>query len=202
MSGTGTGTGSAAGRPAGRVRTVLVGTPRELPLGGRPRRTAIARDPAVGPVRVLRGGLEGDRVGNTRLHGHPDMAVYAYARADLDHWECELGGALADGAFGENLTTTGPDPAAAVVGERWRVGTALLEVTRPRTPCATFAGRMADLGFEPRGWVRRFAEAGRPGTYLAVVEEGVVEAGDPVVVEHVPTAGPTVGELLEAWRTR
>ncbi|HEX8780093.1 MAG TPA: MOSC domain-containing protein, partial [Nocardioides sp.] len=92
-----------------------------------------------------------------------------------------------------NLTTVGLDVDDAVTGERWRVGTALLEVTGPRVPCATFASRMG----EP-GWVRRFSDHGRTGSYLAVVEAGVVEPGDPVEVESRPDHGVTVPMLFRA----
>ena len=96
--------------------------------------------------------------------------------------------------FGENLTTSGLDVDGAVVGERWRVGSALLEVTGPRIPCATFAAWMGE-----RGWVRRFTERGRTGAYLAVVEPGVVGAGDAVEVLGRPGHGITVPEVFRAF---
>ena len=95
--------------------------------------------------------------------------------------------------FGENLTTTGLDVDASVVGDRWRVGSALLEVTGPRIPCATFGAWMAE-----RGWVRRFAERGRTGAYLAVVEPGVIAVGDAVEVVSRPSHGITVPEVFRA----
>ena len=96
--------------------------------------------------------------------------------------------------FGENLTTSGLDVDGAVVGERWRVGSALLEVTGPRIPCATFAAWMGE-----RGWVRRFTERGRTGAYLAVVEAGAVGAGDAVEVLDRPGHGITVPEVFRAF---
>ena len=80
------------------------------------------------------------------------------------------------------------------VGERWRVGSALLEVTGPRIPCATFRAWMGE-----RGWVRRFTERGRTGAYLAVVEPGVVSTGDAVEVLGLPTHGITVPEVFRAF---
>ena len=88
----------------------------------------------------------------------------------------------------------GLDVDGAVVGERWRVGSALLEVTGPRIPCATFAAWMGE-----RGWVRRFTERGRTGAYLAVVEPGVVAAGDAVEVLDRPAHGITVPEVFRAF---
>ena len=94
--------------------------------------------------------------------------------------------------FGENLTTSGLDVDGAVVGERWRVGSALLEVTGPRIPCATFAAWMGE-----RGWVRRFTERGRTGAYLAVVEPGFA-VGDPVEVVAARSR-ITVPEVFRAF---
>ena len=89
----------------------------------------------------LGSGLVGDTVGNQRLHGGDDQAVYAYAREDLDMWETRLARPLTNGMFGENLTTSGVGVTEARVGERWRIGTdgLVLEVSAPRTPCRTFS---------------------------------------------------------------
>lgn len=129
-----------------------------------------------------------------RHHGGSGQAVYAVAREELDWWGGELDRDLRDGMFGENLTTVGLDVDAAVVGERWRVGSALLEVSGPRIPCATFAAWMGE-----RAWVRRFTERGRTGAYLAVVEPGVLRTGDEVVVEAEPEHGLTVPEVFRAF---
>jgi MOSC domain-containing protein YiiM len=96
--------------------------------------------------------------------------------------------------FGENLTTTGVDVNGAVIGERWRVGDELeLAVTVPRIPCGTFRGWIAE-----RGWLRTFARAAMPGTYLSVVRPGRVRAGDPVSVLHRPAHGVTVSQVFRA----
>lgn len=126
------------------------------------------------------------------------MAVYAFAREDLDTWQTELGLELPDGWFGENLTTTGIDVNEALVGERWRVGGALLEVSKVRIPCHTFQVRMVEAGAPPTGWVRKFTRAARPGPYLRVLEEGPVAAGDPVEVVHRPGHGITVTQMFRA----
>lgn len=159
----------------------------------RPVASADVRDP--GPKRGgLGSGVVGDDVSSRKHHGGSGQAVYAVAREELDWWGAELGRELRDGMFGENLTTAGLDVDACVVGERWRVGSALLEVTGPRIPCATFAAWMD----EPR-WVRRFTERGRTGAYLAVVEPGVVSAGDAVEVLHRPGHGIAVPVVFRAF---
>ena len=170
----------------------LPGVRRPSGIGKRPVDRIEVRDP--GPRRDgLGSGVVGDGIGARRHHGGTAQAVYAFAREELDRWGDELGRELPDGLFGENLTTVGLAVDDALTGERWRVGTALLEVTGPRIPCATFGERMG----EPQ-WVRRFAEHGRTGAYLAVVEAGVVEAGDPVVVESRPAHDVTVPMLFRA----
>jgi len=161
--------------------------------------TGIEKIPTSDPVLVrapgtkrdgLGGGLVGDTVCDRRHHGGDTQAVYAYAREDLDHWESVLGRNLPGGVFGENLTTTGVDVNAAVIGERWRIGDELeLAVTVPRIPCGTFRGWMAE-----QGWLRTFARAAMPGTYLSVVSPGQVRAGDPVTVLHRPAHGVTVAQ--------
>lgn len=138
-------------------------------------------------------GVLGDYVGNGRHHGGARQAVYAVAREELDHWERELGRELANGMFGENLTTTGIDVDAAELGDVWSVGGAVLEVAGPRVPCATFAARMGE-----RAWVRRFTERGRGGAYFAVLQPGRIAPGDPV---HVTPSGSglAVPQALRAW---
>lgn len=165
--------------------------------------TGIDKLPTSGSVLVrapgtrrdgLGSGLVGDTVCDRLNHGGDAQAVYAYAREDLDHWESVLGRTLAGGVFGENLTTMGVDVNAAVIGERWRIGDELeLAVTVPRIPCGTFRGWIAE-----RGWLRTFARAALPGTYLSVAKPGRVRAGDPVTVVHRPSHGVTVAQVFRA----
>ncbi|MCC2315549.1 MOSC domain-containing protein [Cellulomonas xiejunii] len=162
--------------------------------------TAIDKRAVTGPVRVGRYGLRADVQADRKYHGGEDQAVYVYGQDDADHWARELGRDLPPGWFGENLRVTGLDPNAARVGERWRVGAdVVLEVTGPRTPCATFARWVG--GDDERGWVRRFRDAGRVGAYLRVVQRGSVQVGDEVVVERAaPPDAPTVHEVLLGGR--
>lgn len=182
------------------VRSVNVGTPRPrewADIG----RSAIEKHAVSGQVRVTSLGIEGDQVADTVHHGGIDQAVYAFAREDLDHWVEQLGAPLADGMFGENLTTSGIDVNAAEVGERWRVGSALFEVASVRIPCNEFKGWMGESGLDNARWVKRFTAVARPGPYLRVVEEGTLQAGDEVVVEHRPGHGVTVSTMFRALTT-
>ncbi len=162
----------------GRLIGVNVGTPKQVDTGRRIVETAIWKDPVEGRVRVRGVNLDGDRQADLTVHGGPDKAVYAYAIEETRLWEEELGRPLGPGAWGENLTTEGVDVSGAVLGERWRIGTTLLEVVQPRLPCFKLALKMGDPTF-----VRRFAQASRPGAYLRIVEEGELGAGDGIEVD-------------------
>jgi MOSC domain-containing protein YiiM len=164
-----------------RLVSVNVGTPQDVGTGRRTIRTAIWKHPVEGRVAVRGVNLEGDDQADRTVHGGPDKAVYAYAVEDTRTWEAELGRDLGPGAFGENLTIEGLDVSGALLGERWRIGTTLLEVVQPRLPCFKLGLRMGDPRF-----VRRFGEASRPGAYLRIVEEGDVGAGDAAEVVSRP----------------
>jgi MOSC domain-containing protein YiiM len=169
----------------------------EAAWAGRLRRTAIDKRPVTHAVDVGELGVAGDEQADVKYHGGPDKAVYAFAREDLDRWEQVLGRSLHDGQFGENLTTSGIDVNHALVGERWRVGGALLEVCSVRIPCRVFANWLQE-----QGWVRRFTADARPGPYLRVVEPGLIAPGDPIEVEHRPTHELTVSTVFQAMTTR
>ncbi len=157
--------------------------------------SGIDKRPVAGPVRVRTLGLHGDVQADRKHHGGTDKAVYAYAAEDADWWSQQLRREIPPGTFGENLRLSGIDLDGAHPGERWRIGEhVVLEATVPRIPCATF-GRW--LG-EP-GWVRRFMEAGRPGTYFRVITAGTVQAGDAVeVIATAETAAESIRELAIA----
>lgn len=188
-----------------RLLSVNVGRPRPNPwkkLSG----TGIDKRPVDGPVAVAEPGpkgtgavgLAGDRVYDVAHHGGSDQAVYAYAREDLDWWGGQLSQPLANGVFGENLTTGGLDVTGALIGERWRIGAeVVLEVSCPRIPCATFQGWL-----ERAGWVRRFTEVARPGAYLRVVAPGDIAAGDRIEIVHRPSHEVTIGLAFRALTTR
>jgi len=117
--------------------------------------TAIDKRPAIGAVKVGRLGLYADVQADRKNHGGADKAIYAYAQEDADFWSAELGRDLPPGWFGENLRVSGLDVTNARVGERWKIGASVeIEVTMPRSPCATFARWVG--GADQRGWVKRF----------------------------------------------
>ncbi|GGU38658.1 MOSC domain-containing protein [Lentzea flava] len=166
--------------------------------------TAIDKRPVDGPLEVrppgpkkgAGSGIQGDVIADWNHHGGDYQAVYGYAREDLDFWQGELGVELHNGQFGENLTTQGIDHTHALIGERWRVGTALLEVSAARVPCRTFAGFLGQ-----RGWVKRFTQVARPGAYFRVIEAGLIAPGDEITVVHRPEHDVTVEVFFRAITT-
>jgi MOSC domain-containing protein YiiM len=180
-----------------RVRSVNIGRPRDVEWAGLGY-TSIDKAALTDPVRVHRLGLVGDVVSDTKHHGGPDQAVYAFAREDLDLWAERLGQPIRDGQFGENLTTEGIDVNEAVIGTRWRIGTVLLEVAFVRTPCNDFKNWMGVSGYDDSHWVKKFTTECRPGPYLRVLEEGTLAAGDEIHVESVPEHGLSVSTMFRA----
>lgn len=177
------------------VASVNVGPVAPAPYGaagGLPV-SAIDKRPVEGRVGAHRLGLDGDEQGDRKHHGGLDQAVYAYALEDLSAWAEQLDRPLRPGQFGENLTTLGVDVSGAVIGERWQVGTAVLEVSCPRIPCVTFENY---LGI-PR-WIKRFTAYGAPGAYLRVVTEGLLGVGDEVALVDRPEHGVTLREVFRA----
>jgi MOSC domain-containing protein YiiM len=176
------------------VLSVNVGTPREFKYGGRPATSAIWKSPVAGRVAARGVNLDGDDQADREAHGGLDKAVYAYAIEDERWWEQELGRSLAHGEFGENLTTEGIDVNNALVGERWQIGTTVLEVSEPRVPCWRLGVRMNDKMFP-----RRFTEALRPGPYLRIVVEGDVGADDEIRIVDRPDHGLTIRDVFRIY---
>ncbi|KQX70975.1 MOSC domain-containing protein [Streptomyces sp. Root1310] len=189
-----------------RLLSVNLGRAKAVPYTDQPQGlTGIDKRPVEGPVRVAApgpkgvgaSGVAGDTVCHLRHHGGDDQAVYAVAREDLDDWESELGRTLANGAFGENLTTTGLDVSGARIGERWQIGSeVVLEVTSGRIPCRTFQGHLGE-----ERWVRRFTEKAATGAYLRVVVPGEIRAGDEVRIVHLPEHEVTARMEFQAGTT-
>ncbi|MGH3358617.1 MAG: MOSC domain-containing protein [Nocardioidaceae bacterium] len=177
------------------ITSVNAGRVTAVPWGA-VKRSAIDKRPVRGRVRVHRLGLEPDEIGDPKNHGGVDQAVYAFAAEDLAWWGDRLGCDIANGGFGENLTTTGVDLNEVRIGERWRVGSTVLEVCSVRIPCSVFAGFID----RPR-WVRTFTEVGRPGAYLRVVEEGTIGADDPIEVVEPRYHDITIGLMFRALTT-
>ncbi len=177
-----------------RLLSVNVSPPREFEYQGKSTTSSIWKAPLEGPVRARGVNLEGDDQADREVHGGRDKAVYSYAIEDVRWWEEKLGRSLELSAFGENLTTSGLDVSGALIGERWEIGTALLEVSEPRAPCWKLGVKMKDPAFP-----RKFTEAQKPGAYLRIVREGILQAGDPIRVLDRPPHGVRVGDVFRIY---
>lgn len=161
---------------------------RQIPLKGKLESTGIFKHPVQGRVRAQGNSLEGDTQVDRRYHGGRQKAVYAYSIEDYQWWAGQLGAALAPGTFGENLTLEGVVVNHALIGERWRIGSAEFEVTQPRQPCWKLGVKMQDPKFP-----RKFSLAGRAGAYLSIESAGDLGAGDQITILHRPDHPVTLG---------
>jgi MOSC domain-containing protein YiiM len=179
-----------------RVVSVNVGMPREVAANHAAVLTSIFKSPDEGRVAVRQHNIEGDRQSDLTVHGGPNKAVYCYPWEHYGYWKEQLPDMeLPYGAFGENLTTEGITEDEVSIGDRFRVGSAVLQVTQPRMPCFKLGIR-----FGRADMVKRFWQSGRSGIYFAVVEEGDVEAGD--LVERI-AEGPeqiSVADVVRLYR--
>jgi MOSC domain-containing protein YiiM len=159
-----------------KLLSVNVSRPKTVATPDGTMRTGIYKEPVEGRVRVRRLNLEGDGQADLRAHGGVDKAVYAYPSEHYDLWKREMGREdLPFGWFGENLTVEGMPEDQVRIGDVFRIGTALLQVTQPRTPCHKLEFKSGLPGF-----ARRFVLSGRSGFYLRVLEEGEFGAGDTI----------------------
>jgi MOSC domain-containing protein YiiM len=146
--------------------------------------TAYGKEPARGPVRLGKQGFEGDVQADRRYHGGPDMAALAYGEDHYPRWRDELAWPeIGPGALGENLPVTGADEESVCIGDVWRIGGATLQVASPRKPCS----KIAKFWQKPE-LLKQVVKSGRTGFYLRVLEEGLVQAGDEVLLVDRPHA--------------
>jgi len=171
--------------------SVCVGLPTEHEIGGEPVSTGIFKTPVEGRVHVGRLGLDGDGQADLSVHGGPDKAVYVYSLANTLHWRAELErDDLGPGAMGENLTIADLSEDHVHVGDVFRVGSALVQVSQPRDPCFKLAFKLGLPGFP-----KQFLRSGRVGFYLRVLEEGELGAGDRLECMEPDPAAISIREL-------
>ena len=169
--------------------------PSEVQWKGKRVSTGIFKQPVADRVVVRRLNLDGDRQADLTVHGGEEKAVYAYPAEHYDYWRQELPNvALPWGMFGENLTTCGLLEDAVNVGDRFRVGAALLQATQPRLPCYKLG-----VKFGREDMIRRFLASERYGWYFAVVEEGEIGAGDTIERVHRDPHDLTVADIARLY---
>jgi MOSC domain-containing protein YiiM len=181
-----------------RIVSVNVGAPRDVTWRGAAVRTGICKEPVAGRVAVRRLNLEGDGQADLTVHGGRDKAVYAYAHGHYGYWRAELQLAeLPCGAFGENLTLDDFSEDDVRIGDQYLAGTARLLVTQPRLPCHKLGVRFGRADMPDR-----FLASGRTGFYMAVLEEGTVEAGDAFRLLQREPAAITIAEATRLYAGR
>ncbi len=181
-----------------RVISVNVGQPREIATRNGTLLTSIFKSPVESRVAVRRNNLEGDRQSDLRVHGGPYKAIYAYPSEHYPYWAAELPDTeLPFGVFGENLTTVGLAEDTVYIGDQFRIGTALLQVTQPRMPCFKLA-----LRFGRSDIVKRFWKSGYAGMYFAVIKEGELGVGDNIErLSPISGSGPvTVADVVSLYK--
>jgi len=187
-----------------QLTSVNTGTARLVPVGDRTVLTAIVKRPVTGAVAVRALGIEGDEQADPSVHGGLTKAVYAYPAEHYAFWRtvrAQAGVApwhamLAPGGLGENLTLQGLTEDHAWIGDRLRFAHCTLAVSEPRYPCFKFNTAM---GFAQAS--RMMVQSGWCGFYLAVIEAGTIEAGEPFVVESGPRE-VRIDELFRATASR
>lgn len=178
-----------------KLISVQVGLPREIVYKGREITTGIFKAPVAGRVIARRLNLDGDGQADLTVHGGIDKAVYVYASEHYPFWRDELPDMQLDhGQFGENFTTAGLLEDRVNIGDRYRIGSALLQVTQPRMPCYKLAAK-----FERDDILKRFLKSLRTGFYFSVIEEGEIGAGDAIELVGRDAAGITVTDITRLY---
>lgn len=170
-----------------------VRTGRVAPLGPKGVPSGIDKRPLAGAVMAGAEGLAGDEHGDPRHHGGPDKAIHAYAASHYPLWRAELperAERFRPGGFGENLVVDGVDEAGVCLGDRFRIGTALVEVSQGRQPCWRL-----NLRFDRPDMARLVQQTGRSGWYFRVLEPGAVRAGDTAALAARPNPGWTLARV-------
>ena len=171
--------------------SVNVGRPREVTWKGTQVSTGIFKSPVEGRIELKRLNLRGDQQADLTVHGGPFKAVYAYPSEHYPYWRQQLPQAdLAWGAFGENLTTEGLFEDSLHIGDKLRIGTALLMITQPRVPCYKITIR-----FDRDDMIKRFIKSNTSGFYFSVIEEGQLAAGDKIELVHRDPAAVSVADI-------
>ena len=177
---------------SGRLISVNVGLPRDVEWYLRRVTTGIFKEPVSGRVIARRLGLDGDKQADLTVHGGPEKALYAYPSEHYDYWKTELARAVLPwGMFGENLTTQGLLEDAVRVGDEFRIGSAQVVVTKPRSPCYKLGIKFGTMEI-----VKRFQTSSRSGFYLSVLKEGEIEPGDNIELIRRNASNPTITEVF------
>ncbi len=155
------------------IQSLNIGLPKEELFHGRKYITGMCKRPVNGPLSLTNLGFEGDGVGDLKHHGGNDKAVCVYGIDNYGYWEKVLDRKMPEAAFGENFSVTGMKEDVVCIGDIYKVGSAIVQVSQPRQPCSTLAARYGREDF-----VKLVIDSGRTGFYFSVLQEGLVTVGD------------------------
>ncbi|HWL93418.1 MAG TPA: MOSC domain-containing protein [Phycisphaerae bacterium] len=176
-----------------RIISLNIGRSQPMKRGDKSMSTSINRRPVAGPVELTPQGFVGDSATNKKHHGGPDKAVCCYPHEHYPLWRERLNDLLEIPAFGENLTTEGLLESDVCLGDVFRIGSAMVQISQPRQPCGTLA--MRNNSSELPKWIN---EKAFTGFYLRVLEPGEVSVGDAIELLRRPNRGVTIESLLRA----
>jgi MOSC domain-containing protein YiiM len=180
------------------VVSVNVGTPQPVRVSDGMVLTSIFKSPVATRVAVLTNNISGDRQADLSVHGGPYKAVYCYPEEHYQFWRGQLADIeLVPGIFGENLTTRGLTEEAVNIGDLFRVGSVVLQVTQPRMPCYKLGIR-----FGRPDMVKLFFASGRPGIYFSVLQEGELGPGDAIEKVGSEIDGVSVADVVALFRRK
>jgi MOSC domain-containing protein YiiM len=181
-----------------KIISVNVSLPRTVFWKKRDVTTAIFKEPVQGPVMARTLDLDGDRQADLTVHGGPEKAIYAYPSGHYSFWRSELPGMdLPWGMFGENLTIEGLREEETHIGDRFRMGAAVLMATQPRIPCYKLA-----VKFGRDDILKRFLQSEKSGVYFSVLEEGFIQIGDTIEKIHQDESEISVTDILRLYASR
>lgn len=176
------------------IQSLNTGLPKKESFHGREFITGMCKQPVRGPLLLTRLGFEGDGVGDRKHHGGFDKAVCVYSLVHYPHWEAVLGIALPEAAFGENFSLSAMREEDVCIGDIFKAGSAIVQVSQPRQPCTTLAARYGRADF-----VKLVSDSGRTGFYFKVLEEGRVEAGDRLSVIERDVRRVSISFANQIW---
>jgi len=180
-----------------KIISVNVGMPKIIEVDGQMVTTSIFKEPVAGRVAVRRHNLDGDGQADLTVHGGKDKAVYAYPAEHYEFWKRELPKMqLPCGMFGENLTTSGLFEKETNIGDTFKIGTTILQVTQPRLPCFKLA-----IKFGRTDIIKRFMQSERSGIYFSIIEEGDLAADDSIEPLEQAEPSVTVTDIVRLYST-
>lgn len=181
-----------------KIISTNIAKPKFVTINGKQQRTGIFKEPTNEPIYLDKEEVKGDEITNRKVHGGIYKACYLFSADHYSHWKHLYPDVdWHYGMLGENLTVEGLDETKIMVGDIYKIGDALVQITQPREPCTTFAAKMGTPEI-----MQQFVEHGKPGTYVRVLESGHVAMGDEIRLIERATNSLSISQFFELIFTR